>query len=64
MKHLLNSFILIALLGFAGISFAEPVVETPAGNSAESVAVEIGHYICSSWSRCLCFSRCYYTYRQ
>ncbi|MDD5268510.1 MAG: ammonium transporter [Methylococcales bacterium] len=40
MKQLLNSFILIGLLGFAGVSIAEPSVETPAGNAVESVMVE------------------------
>ncbi|MEI7994423.1 MAG: ammonium transporter [Methylococcaceae bacterium] len=40
MKYLLNSFILIALLGFAGVSLAEPAVETPAANAVESVTVE------------------------
>ncbi len=40
MKHLLNSFILIALLGFSGVSLAEPAVEVPATNAVESVMVE------------------------
>ncbi len=40
MKNFLNIFILIALLGFAGFSLAEPAVETPAATPAESTAVE------------------------
>jgi Amt family ammonium transporter len=40
MKHLLNSFILIAFLGFSGVSLAEPAVEAPAANAVESVMVE------------------------
>jgi len=39
MKHLLNNFILIALLGFSGVSLAEPAVEAP-GKCCESVMVE------------------------
>jgi ammonium transporter, Amt family len=41
MKHFLNIFILIALLGFAGFSLAEPPVESNVANPAGSVAVEI-----------------------
>lgn len=40
MKHFLNSFILIALLSFAGVTLAEPVVETAPSSATESIAVE------------------------
>jgi Amt family ammonium transporter len=38
MKHLLNSFILVALLGFAGLALAEPAVEavTPSINKGDT----------------------------
>ncbi|MEY3788897.1 MAG: hypothetical protein RLZ75_3105 [Pseudomonadota bacterium] len=38
MKHLLNSFILVALLGFAGLALAEPAVEavTPTINKGDT----------------------------
>jgi Amt family ammonium transporter len=41
MKQILNIFMLFALLSFAGFSAAEPAVETPATNSAESSAIEV-----------------------
>ncbi len=42
MKPFLNTFILLALLSYAGFSLAEPAVETTtATNPAESVAVEM-----------------------
>ena len=41
MKQILNIFMLFALLSFAGFSVAEPAVETPATNPAESSAVEV-----------------------
>jgi Amt family ammonium transporter len=41
MKQILNIFMLFALLSFAGFSAAEPAVETPAANPAESSAIEV-----------------------
>jgi Amt family ammonium transporter len=42
MKQLLNTFVLLTLLGFAGFSFADPAVETTTvANPAEPIAVEI-----------------------
>ncbi len=41
MKHFVKLFVLVALLGFAGFSLAEPVVESTVANPGGSVAVEI-----------------------
>ena len=41
MKHFVKLFILVALLGFAGFSLAEPAVESTVANPGGSVAVEL-----------------------